>query len=163
MNLKDIQQMETDNIKNWSQAIDVMLCNDKQKDLLNLMGNILKTSFNMMITPIALETLSGKTINHNLSQLYIDVLIALNFIKDIIVQTFNLFAHLCSGYFRKALEILIKLPIFIAIIVLYIALDLLITAASFVTRPIATLAYLAAVLGSFCFGAEETKANSPAT
>jgi len=162
MNLKDMQQIESDNIKNWSQAVDEMLWDNKQKDLFNLMGNILKTSFNMMIIPIALETLSGKTIKHNLSQLYIDVWIALNSIKDVIVQTFNLFAHLCSGYFRKALKILIQLPIFIAIIALYITLDLLITLASFVTRPIATLAYLGAVLGSFCFGADETKAHGPA-
>jgi hypothetical protein len=146
MNLEKIQEIESTNIKNWK---TFKKTNITEKNFFEFMMNYLHAHAIMAITPIALETLSGKTLLLNFYDIIINtIIIPCMCVAILFFLTLNFLAYFTND-FKRALTSLLAVPLLLIAASLYIASNFIITAASFVTRPVSTLYYLASVLGSF--------------
>lgn len=152
MRLQEIVNIESTNIASWEEQTDEMIwgfC-----DVLDY-PEYLKAHVTMALTPIALETLSGGTLLLNLKDLIINAIIGPIMVAVAIPLIPMKFLYaLLSGELQEALEMILLL-LQIILMPLFIASYFAITAASFVTRPLATLYYLSLALGNFCFGTDE--------
>ena len=132
-----MHQMEKSIIEKWNTS------NQKFKKKPSVFFHLVYINAVLAVSPIAYETLNFTTFHIFMKNILNEAywLLAAPVLAS--VSLFNSISSMVKGNFGEMFINLLFIPILPALIILAVALDLSINLASFITRPIATLFYLA--------------------